>query len=112
MPDQNVTVGFTPPDNSSWSFVDMKVVLTSAGKIIFHRDPKSPNWTFVSVNRLPADWTGEPQGNGSLYVVNDNLIPRQGSFPYTVTILSNGQDFTSPLQWTALDGPPIIMNDG
>jgi hypothetical protein len=88
--------------------------MTAAGKIKLHRDSKSPDWVFDTVNGLPASWTQTAQGNGSQMNVEDTLVPAQENFTYTVTVSYNGNTYTSPLQTASADAgvPPIIQNDG
>ena len=110
MPDQTVRVSFNPPDESSWVFTPDEVTMTAAGKIIFLRDPQSPNWTFVSVNLLPESWARKGSQNGAQMSVDDPDQPK-GEFIYSVTVSYEGVEYTSNEQRAGDVDPPIIMNE-
>jgi hypothetical protein len=111
IPDQTVKVSFNPPDENSWVFTPSVVTMTAAGRIILLRDPHSPNWTFVSVNLLPASWETACNPSGSQLTVNDPDEPK-GEFVYTVTVLYQGVEYTSPEANIGGEvDPPIIMNE-
>jgi hypothetical protein len=110
MPDQTVTVSFNPPDEDSWVFTPDSVTMTAAGKIIFIRDPHSPNWTFVSVNLLPPSWERKGSPNGAQIQVDDPDEPK-GTFTYSVTVSYQGEQYTSNEQEIGETDPPIIINE-
>jgi hypothetical protein len=109
-PDQNVTVTYDPAATPRWTITPRAVHMTAAGKIIFHRSPGSARWTFVRVNGIPSSWTQGGNPAGSLYTVEDPDTPIQ-NYPYTITILYNGSEVTSPTEWIEADGPPMVMNE-
>src|SRR4051794_31963197 len=108
MPDQTVKVTFTAPN--TFTFDPPTAQMTSAGKINFHRDPGTANWTFVSVNGLPApQFSSSQTGNGSGMSVDDGHTSL-GEFGYTVTVNDATGNHTS--QPASIRGtlPPMIMN--
>jgi hypothetical protein len=108
MPDQTVKVTFTSP--STFAFDPPTAQMTAAGKINFHRDPGTANWTFVSVNGLPnPPFTSSVTGNGSGITVNDSFSAL-GDFGYTVTVNDATGNHTSQPQTIRGTTPPMIMN--
>ena len=98
VPDQTVKVSFTAP--STFVFDPPAVTLTSAGKIVMHQEPTTADWTFVSVNELPAQFTSSVTGNGNGITVNDGHTS-DGSWHYTVTVHDASGDHTSDVQVAA-----------
>ncbi len=108
MPDQTVKVSFTAP--STFSFDPETATMSASGKINFHRDPGSANWTFVSINGLPSpQFTSSLTGNGSGMSVNDGHTST-GDFGYTVTVNDASGNHTSQLSRITGTTPPMIMN--
>ncbi|MCY7374653.1 MAG: hypothetical protein LH472_01615, partial [Pyrinomonadaceae bacterium] len=50
-----ITVTYTPGVESSWSFSPMTLQMTQSGNITFQRAPGPPQWTFQTINLLPAN---------------------------------------------------------
>ena len=108
MPDQTVKVTFTAP--STFTFDKPTTTMTAAGKVIFHRDPGSAAWTFVSVNGLPSpEYTWSVTGNGSGITVND-ACSSNGASGYTVTVNDATGNHTSQVARIEGTTPPMIMN--
>lgn len=108
MPDQTVKVTFTTP--STFAFDPPSAIMTSAGKVNFHRDPGSATWTFVSINNLPSpEYSSSVTGNGSGLTVNDAYTTMGGS-SYTVTVNDASGNHTSQPQSIRGTTPPMIMN--
>ena len=108
MPDQTVKVTFTAP--STFIFDKDTTEMTAAGKVIFHRNPGSAAWTFVSVNGLPSpEYTWSVIGNGSGITVNDAHASNGGS-SYTVTVNDGTGNHTSQPMRISGTTPPMIMN--
>lgn len=106
MPDQTVKVSFTAPN--SFTFDPQDVPMTAAGKIVMHQNPSSVDWTFVSVNELPAQFTSNVTGNGQGVTINDGHTSN-GSWHYTVTVHDASGDHTSGNQ-TTQTALPMITN--
>lgn len=113
VPDQTVKVSFTAPN--TFAFDPPSVTLTAAGKIVMHQEPTTANWTFVSVNELPPQFTSSVTGNGNGITVNDGHTS-DGSWHYTVTVHDATGDHTSDVQAPAQTTPspmtslPMITN--
>lgn len=108
MPDQTVKVTFTAPN--TFMFDPPTATMTAAGKVIFHRNPGTSTWTFVSVNGLPSpEYTSSVIGNGSGITVNDAHTSNGGS-SYTVTVNDATGNHTSPPETIKSTTPPMIMN--
>jgi hypothetical protein len=108
MPDQTVKVSFTTP--STFTFDPPTAIMTAAGKVNFHRDPGSSQWTFVSINGLPSPgYSSSVTGNGSGITVNDAFTTNGGS-SYTVTVHDGTGNHTSQPMSIKGTTPPMIMN--
>ncbi len=108
--DKKVTVGFTPPND--WSFTPTEVPLSAPGKIMIER-AHGQSWTFVSANVIAggSDFTVNPPGNSGEHISIDDRHQQLGSYAYTVTVSLGGTPYTSP----AVPGivaypPPVIVN--
>lgn len=107
MPDQTVQVTFN--GTGSFEFDPPAPTMTSAGKIVLHRNPANADWTFLSVDDLPASqfsWT--VTGNGSGAEVNDGHTAN-GEFHYGVTV-QNASGRHSSGDSTKQTAPPMIVN--
>jgi hypothetical protein len=111
MGDKNVNVLFNPIVGTDWSFDPMTTRLNKKGKIVFHRDPASAKWKFVSFNPLPQDWSQTLNAAQTKLTVFDPLIPPTGAFEYTITVQYKGVYYTSPRRILHMEGPPIIINE-
>jgi len=104
MPDQTVKVAFTAPN--TFTFDPPSVTLTAAGKIVMHQEPSNADWTFVSVNELPAQFSSNITGNGQGVSIDDGHTSN-GSWHYTVTVHDASGDHTSNVQPTQTSLPMI-----
>jgi hypothetical protein len=104
MPDQTVTVTFSPSATPQFTFDNDPVTMTAAGKIILNRAGGS-TWTFTGMNiSSNGGQLGTPSINpaGTSIQVSD-ACSLKGSYCYTVTVNYNGVSYTSP--------DPTIVND-
>lgn len=114
MPDQTVKVAFDSTSNT-FTFDPPDVPMTAAGKIIMHKKPDTADWTFVSVNELPTQFTSSVTGNGKDVTIDDGHTSN-GSWHYTVTVHDASGDHTSDIQAPAQTTPspmtslPMITN--
>jgi hypothetical protein len=108
MPDQTVKVTFTPPNK--FNFNPEVAFMNASGKIIFHREPGSSSWTFVSINELPKPpFSWSLTGNGSGINVDDDYTV-MGEFTYTVTVHDETGNHTSQPGKIIETLPPMIKN--
>jgi hypothetical protein len=82
--------------------------MTAAGRVIWNRHGGG-NWTFVRVNGLPG-WPVTVNPGGTQMSVEDPHTSI-ANYAYTITILVNNGEVTSPTVWLEDDGPPMIMNE-
>lgn len=111
---KNVTVKFSAPLDSTWSF-DPKVTPVKKNGTVTLEAEATATWTFRYVTGLPDDWDYEIKEKGKRLVITDTNVPNQKSFEYTVTVKDPMYgEFTSPLVNVAHDAsiPPVIQNDG
>lgn len=107
MPDQTVTVTFSPTPKPQFTFDPDQVRMTAAGKIILNRSPGSANWKFTAgdvKNDVLREFSSSVHGNGSSLHIDDQFKDAAlTSYDYFITVELNGTSFTSP--------DPVIVND-
>ena len=112
----HVNVAFNPPED--WNFNPDTApfrVSQGPGKLILHKSPASAAWRFESarvVDDTDRQFFVHPPGSSGNVLMIDNACTAVGDWQYQVTVVLNGQRYTSPLQpLIQLPTPPRIQND-
>ena len=107
MPDQTVRVTFDPRATPKFTFNCETVRMTSAGKVILQRRPRSAKWSFVRANvkrdRLKQFSITVPGTGRSLHIHDKCKDRRTTSYSYNVTVKLGRRTYPSP--------DPVIVND-
>lgn len=108
--DQTVRVSFTPPN--TWTFDPPVPRLTAAGKIILMQHPGSAPWKFVSaeVSGGGDQFHASPPNPSGSQLTIDDACTAAGLYPYTVTVVQDGRQYTNAGKRIATDHPPQIEN--
>jgi hypothetical protein len=110
--EKTVKVTFVPPE--TWDFDPNPLVMKHPGKIKLEQAPGS-DWRFVSAYVATPngeqDFTVEVPGNSGKHLkIRDALLTKHGEFTYQVTVVLDGVEHTSPLQFVGFTPPPVIVN--
>ncbi len=116
MADHRVTVTFTPPTQSSWSF-DPKTIPVKNNSTITLEAAKNSTWTFTgTVLGIPSSWSTATHAAGKKLVITDPDTPPPANYSFQVVVIETGTNntYTSPLIGPINDTgvPPVIQNDG